>query len=213
MTRGLTDLLDGGRGAGRVFGVVSAVVTDNLDDLKLGRVRLRFPWLGDDSASWWARVAVPLAGPERGTWVLPEVGDEVLVAFEHGDPRVPYVIGGLWNQNAMPPEDTGKGGADHRSVTSRSGHVIRLDDSDGAEKIEIIDGSGKNRVVIRTSDDSIEIAADGDVALSSANGKVTITGAEVEIKASGSASLQAGSSLELKADGKTVLKGATVAIN
>ena len=214
MSPELIDLLGGGeRGVGRVYGVVSAVVTDNRDPQKLGRVRLRFPWLGDDSETWWARVSAPAAGGKRGVWLLPEVGDEVVVAFEHGDPRFPYVLGGLWNKNDPPPEDTDADGVDHRSITSRSGHVVRLDDKDGDERIEIIDKTGKNRIVITAKDNGVEIAADGDIKITSTSGKVAIEGTDVEIKASGSATVKASGSLDLKADGAATLKGATVAIN
>jgi uncharacterized protein involved in type VI secretion and phage assembly len=214
VTSELLDLLAGGeRGGGRVYGVVSATVTDNHDPEKIGRVRLRFPWLGDGTETWWARVSAPAAGRERGVWLLPEVGDEVLVAFEHGDPRFPYVLGGLWNKDDPPPEDVDADGADHRSLTSRSGHVVRLDDKDGDEKIEIIDKTGKNKLVITSKDDGLEISVQGDIKIASASGKVSIEGADVEIKATQSAKVQAGTALELKADAQATLKGATVAIN
>jgi uncharacterized protein involved in type VI secretion and phage assembly len=214
MSHDLYDLLAGGEhGAGRVYGVVSAQVTDNRDPQKLGRVRLRFPWLGDRTETWWARVSSPAAGDSRGVWLLPEVGDEVLVAFEQGDPRFPYVLGSLWNQNQPPPEDVDAGGRDHRSITSRSGHVVRLDDKDGDERIEIVDKTGKNRIVITAKDNGIEIAADGDIKIASASGRVAIEGTDVDIKARGSATVKAASSLGLESDGPAKLKGATVAIN
>jgi uncharacterized protein involved in type VI secretion and phage assembly len=214
MTTDLIELLAGGdRGDGRVNGVVTATVTDNHDPEKIGRVRLRFPWLGDGTETWWARVAAPTAGDARGAWLLPEVGDEVLVAFEHGDPRFPYVLGGLWNKDQPPPEDVDDGGADHRSLTSRSGHVVRLDDTDGDEKIEIVDKTGDNKLVITSKDNGLEISVQGDIRIASASGKVSIEGSDVEIKATGSASVQAGSGLDLKSDASATLKGATVAIN
>jgi uncharacterized protein involved in type VI secretion and phage assembly len=213
----MSDLLDmlGGaaRDAGRVYGVVSAVVTDNRDPEKIGRVRVRFPWLGEGSETWWARLSAPTAGGARGAWFLPEVDDEVLVAFEHGDPRFPYVLGGLWNKDAPPPEDLDDFGADHRSITSVSGHVLRLDDRDGEEKIEIVDKTGKNRIVITSKDNGLEISADGDISIKSASGKVSIEGADVEIKATQSAKVEGSAGLDLTTDAKATLKGATVAIN
>src|SRR5205085_2988322 len=126
-----------------ISGVVVGVVTNNQDDPDgLGRVKVKFPWLSNDEESFWARVAVPMAGKERGFYFLPEVEDEVLVAFEHGDPRFPYVLGSLWNGQDKPPEkNDGKNNV--RVIKSRSGHVIRLNDEDGKEKIESIDKSGK----------------------------------------------------------------------
>jgi len=91
-------------GGGALNGVVTGVVTDVDDPQKIGRVKVQFEWLADDYVSDWARVAMPGAGPSRGMVWMPEVGDEVLVAFEHGDPRRPIVIGGLWNGTDTPPE-------------------------------------------------------------------------------------------------------------
>ena len=82
--------------------MVNALVSNIDDPDELGRMKVTFPWLGDKSESHWARVAVPGAGNERGVLIMPEVGDEVLVAFDHGDPRLPYVIGGLYNGKDKP---------------------------------------------------------------------------------------------------------------
>ena len=67
--------------SGRVYGVTVGVVTNNQDPDGLGRVKVRFPWLSDDDESFWARVVTPMAGNGRGLYLLPEVDDEVLVAF------------------------------------------------------------------------------------------------------------------------------------
>jgi uncharacterized protein involved in type VI secretion and phage assembly len=117
---------------GRVFGVVVGVVTNNQDPDKLGRVKVRFPWLSQDDESYWARIAVLMAGNNRGAWFLPEVDDEVLVAFEHGDVRMPYVLGALWNGVDAPPRDNSDGKNNQRVIRSRSGHeLVFNDDSDG----------------------------------------------------------------------------------
>jgi hypothetical protein len=81
--------------------VATAVVVDIVDPEAAGRIKVRFPWLRDD-AEMWARVALPLGGNRTGLWALPEVGDEVLVAFEHGDLRRPVVLGSLWNGQDRP---------------------------------------------------------------------------------------------------------------
>src|ERR1700750_2275998 len=83
--------------SGRIYGVVVAVVTNNQDPDGFGRVKVKFPWLSDVDESSWARIAAPMAGKARGIYFLPEVDDEVLVIFEHGDVRSPYVLGALWN--------------------------------------------------------------------------------------------------------------------
>src|SRR6185295_11928909 len=116
---------------GRINGVVVGVVTNNQDPDGMGRVKVKFPWLSDQDESHWARVAAPMAGKERGFYFLPEVEDEVLVAFEHGDARFPYVLGALWNGKEGPPAKNDDGKNNIRVIKSRSGHIIRLTDEDG----------------------------------------------------------------------------------
>ncbi|HEY9666693.1 MAG TPA: phage baseplate assembly protein V, partial [Coleofasciculaceae cyanobacterium] len=141
----------------RIYGVVIGIVTNNQDPDKLGRVKVKFPWLSDADESYWARVATPMAGKDRGIYYLPELDDEVLVVFEHGDVRFPYVLGALWNGKDMPPADNGDGKNNLRVIKSRSGHVIRLNDEDGKETIEIIDKSGKNSLIFDTAKNAIAI--------------------------------------------------------
>ena len=79
-------------------------MTQNDDPDELGRVRVKYPALGDETEGWWARVAAPGAGKDRGLLMMPLVGDEVLVGFEHGDARRPFVLGSLWNGEDKPGE-------------------------------------------------------------------------------------------------------------
>lgn len=198
----------------RVFGVVTGVVTNNQDPEGLGRVKLKFPWLSDEEESDWARVASPMAGKERGLWLLPEVEDEVLVAFERGDVRYPYVIGSLWNKNAPPPLTNDDGKNDLRILKSRSGHVIRLNDKDGEESIEIVDKSEKNSIVISTKDDKITITAESDVTIESKNGKLVLSGKNgVEIASGAALKAEAQGDAEIKASGQMTVKGATINLN
>jgi uncharacterized protein involved in type VI secretion and phage assembly len=214
MTDGLLDLFvpDEPRANGQVFGVAVGIVTDNKDPNGLGRVRVRFPWLGDATASFWARVATPMAGKERGVYFLPEVDDEVLVAFHHGRVDAPVVLGGLWNGKDKPPADNADGRNNIRVIKSRSGHLVRLDDSDGKEKIEIIDKSGKNKLVIDTAANTVTIAADADIVIQSANGKLALSGKIVEIKSTDSAEIGS-KAVKVNADGHLTLKGQNVDIN
>jgi uncharacterized protein involved in type VI secretion and phage assembly len=163
----------------RIEGIVLGIVTNNQDPEKVGRVKIKFPWLADSDESYWARVATVMAGKDRGTFFLPEVDDEVLVAFDHGDINHPYVLGSLWNGEDMPPETNANGKNNIRKIKSRSGHeiifddndeerkgkieihtkaghTIVLDDSAGAEKIEIKDRKG-NKITIDSVQDSINI--------------------------------------------------------
>jgi len=197
----------------RITGVVVGVVTNNQDPDGLGRVKVKFPWLSDADESTWARLVSPMAGKERGLYVLPEVDDEVLVVFEHGDVRFPYVLGALWNGKDKPPADNSDGKNNVRLLKSRSGHVIRLSDEDGKEKIEIIDKSEKNSIVFDTANNTITLTADKDIILSAPQGTIKLDGQKIEAKSSADAKVEAGAGMDVKASGTLNIKGATVNIN
>lgn len=216
MSRDLLDLLTppGEDLSGRVFGVVSGIVTNNQDPEGLGRVRVRFPWLSESDESWWARIAAPMAGPERGVFFLPEVDDEVLVAFEHGDLRFPYVLGALWNGKDAPPETNDDGENNRRTLRSRSGHVVCLDDTDGSEKIEIVDAQGKQSIVLDTANGKITVTADSDIVLESKNGKLQLSAqGGVEIVSKAGAKVEASQNLELKSNAQVNVQGAAINLN
>jgi uncharacterized protein involved in type VI secretion and phage assembly len=197
----------------RFYGVTIGIVTNTQDPEKLGRVKLKLPWLSDQEESTWARVLTPMAGKERGCFFLPEVGDEVLVAFEHGQIEFPYVLGGLWNGKDKPPETNNDGKNNKRLIKSRSGHLIRLDDTDGAEKVEIIDKSGKNSIVFDSAQNTVTISADADLVITSTNGKLKFSGKGIEMAAQAEIKIEASAGLDLKANGQMTIKGATVDIN
>jgi uncharacterized protein involved in type VI secretion and phage assembly len=154
-----------------------------------------------------------MAGAGRGLYRLPEVNDEVLVAFEHGRPDSLYVLGGLWNGKDKPPESNQDGKNDVRAITSRSGHVIRLTDTKDDERIEIIDKTGKNRIVIAAKDNTITIGGDADITVQSANGKLSLSGKGVEISSQAAVKIEAEQSMDLQAKAQLNVKGATVNIN
>lgn len=197
----------------KIQGVVIGVVTNNEDPDGMGRIKVKFPWLSDEDESNWARVASPMAGKERGIYFLPEVDDEVLVAFEHGDMRFPYIIGSLWNGSDSPPASNDDGQNNVRMIKSRSGHVISLTDEDGKEKIEIIDKSEANTIVIDTSENTITVTADKDITLSAPQGTITLDGENVAIKASADIKVEAGGKVDVSASAAMKIKGATVDIN
>jgi uncharacterized protein involved in type VI secretion and phage assembly len=203
-------------------GVYPALVT-NLDDPDdLCRIKVKFPWISDDFESDWARIATPNAGNERGILWLPEVKDEVLVAFEHGDINKPYVIGHLWNSQDKPAKPNSEvvvgGVVNERIIKSRSGHMIIFDDTDGSEKIQIITQSEKHSITLDDSEDNIVITSDGKAtATIDASGKVTIesdsdimidTKANLDLKSKGNMSLEATGNVDIKATGNMNLKGA-----
>jgi uncharacterized protein involved in type VI secretion and phage assembly len=197
----------------KIHGVVVGVVTNNQDPDKLGRVKVCFPWLSTDNESEWARIATLMAGNDRGSVFLPEVGDEVLVACEHGDIRFPYVLGALWNGADLPPYDNADGANNLRLLKSRSGHVIRLDDTSGSAKIEIIDSSGHNRIVINTADNMITIAANADITIQSQSGKLQLSGNGIALTSQAGVTVLATQNVDVQASAELNLKGAKVNIN
>jgi uncharacterized protein involved in type VI secretion and phage assembly len=217
MSTSLIDLLTPSGGSheqqGRFYGVVMGIVTNNQDPSNMARVRVKFPWLDDDTESWWARMATPMAGGGRGMYFLPEVDDEVLIAFEHGDVRFPYVVGSLWNGQDAPPANNSDGQNNIRVIHSRSGHLIRLDDTNGDEKIEIIDKTGSNSITIKSSDNSMSLTCTGDMSLN-CTGKMTINAtAGMEITCDADIKIQADATMDIEATAPMTIKGAIVSIN
>jgi uncharacterized protein involved in type VI secretion and phage assembly len=192
----------------RLFGLVVGVVTNNQDPDDLGRVKVRFPWLSDAEESHWARIAAP-----GGTYFLPEVDNEVLVAFEHGDPRFPYVLGVLWNGKDAPPTTNSDGKNNLRLIKSRSGHVVKLNDEDGKETIEIIDKTGKNSIVIDTAKNTLTITTDKDITLAAAQGTIKLEAKNIELKSSDDTKIESDKGMDVKAGATLNVKGATVNIN
>ena len=219
----------------RFYGVAVGVVTNNQDPDNMHRVKVRFPWLGDDVESNWARVAAPMAGKDRGAYFLPEVDDEVLIAFEHGQVDHPYVVGSLWNGKDEAHESNTDGENNNRTIKSRSGHVLRFHDKSGAEKIEIIsqsghqlrlsdksgnetieiiDKSGSNKIIIDTAKNTISIEATSDITIKSSTGKLTMQAASgIEIKSQAGVNIQAAASMDLKAGAQVTVKGAIIQLN
>ncbi len=197
----------------RFYGVTIAVVTNNQDPDGLGRVKVRFPWLSDKEESHWARVLTPMAGDQMGLYFLPEVEDEVLVAFEHGQADHPYVLGALWNGKANPPDSNDEGENNKRILKSRSGHLIRLDDKEGEAKIEIIDASEKNSIVIDTAENTITLKADADITIESSNGKLILSGNGIEITSQADIQIEASQNLDVKGGPQLNIKGDVVNIN
>ena len=178
---------------GRWYGVAPALVTDISDPDGQGRVKVKLPWSPDSGGGagyeGWARIATLFAGNNRGSWFIPDVGDEVLVAFEHGDPRRPYVLGGLWNGKDSPPESMASGN-NKKVIRSRNGVKITLDDQDGQEslkfetpggqKLTMKDGPGS--VTIEDSNgNSVKLETSGITVTASA--KVTVNASQVAISA------------------------------
>ncbi len=178
---------------GRWYGVVPATVSDIQDPDGQGRVKIKLPWSPDGGGGQgyeaWARMATLFAGNNRGSWFIPDVGDEVLVGFEHGDPRRPYVLGGLWNGQDKPPQSMASGN-NLKVIRSRNGVKVTLDDSDGQEtlKLETPGGQkltmkdGPGAVTIEDSNgNSIKLETAGITVTASA--KVTVNASQVAVSA------------------------------
>jgi uncharacterized protein involved in type VI secretion and phage assembly len=196
--------------SGYAKGVAVAIVTQNKDDDGLCRVKVRYPWHDKPRESYWARLAVPMAGDGRGTVFIPEVDDEVLVGFEREDLRFPYVLGALWNGKDKPPLNNGDGKNDKRIIKSRKKHYLLFDD--GAKGI--VELAHENGAMVRFTDTEIElkdsqgnqlkIEKSGAITLQ-ANTSLTIKAATISIEATGT--------LDLKANATLTLRGALVNIN
>jgi uncharacterized protein involved in type VI secretion and phage assembly len=211
------NLLAGGASttADRFYGVTIGIVTNNKDDeMKIGRVKVKLPWLSETDESNWARVVSPMAGADRGLYFLPEVGDEVLVAFEHGDIQFPYILGGLWNGKDKPHISNSDGKNNVREIRSRTGHAITLDDTQGEEKITISTKEGKNALVIDASQNTIQITvekdftiqAKGNINLKSSGGDVAIECQNFSVDAQQNATIKANSNSSIEAQTGIAIK-------
>ncbi len=201
------------------WGPMLGVVTNNSDPDDLGRVKVKLPCLKSDIESTWARLVSPGAGATRGMQFIPEVNDEVLVLFEHGDINRPLVLGGLWSQNLNPPKPNSQcisgGNVNERIIQSRSGHVIILGDEQGKEMITIRDKTGKNEVIIDSAQNTmtvkcekdITVEAKGKVNVKSAGGDIAFEGNNLEIKARQNFKVQATGSCEIKSTQSCTVEG------
>lgn len=195
---------------GHAKGVAVALVTQNQDDEGLARVKVSYPWHNNPRESYWARLAVPMAGNDRGTTFIPEVGDEVLVAFEREDLRFPYVLGALWNGKDKPPFANDDGNNDRRLVRSRKHHYLLFDD--GAQGV--VELAHENGAVVRFTDNEIELKdSEGNQLKIERSGAITLqANTQLNIKAA-TISIEATGTLDLKANATLTVRGAIVNIN
>jgi phage protein D len=219
-------------------GVVTAVVTNTDDPNDWGRVKVKFPWITNDAESWWARLVGAGAGPDAGMFLVPDVGDEVLVAFEHGDFNRPIVLGGLWNgKHAIPPEGASGSQGERplvREWRSRTGHFMAMyDNADDKIQIETSDG---HMILLDKANKKIEIkTAGGHTVLMDDQGKKVLikttnghscaiddnppgkialdTSGDVQIKAGMNLKLEAGINVDIKAGAQVNVKGAMINLN
>ncbi|MFE5842546.1 VgrG-related protein [Streptomyces niveus] len=221
----------GGSGAGgRCAGLVSGTVTDTQDPEGSGRVKVRFPWLSDEYASDWARTAQS-GGTGGGEAFIPEVGDEVLVGFEHGHLDRPFVLAGLYNGKDRPGGGGGGGGGDaagagaggggsggdlvdptsgavnRRAFASKSGNQLELlEAANGPQGVRLRTGDGKLTIALDRTNTAIVVNSDGSVTIEAKE--------RVAIKAAGGVALDAGrGALELTGDSVTLTSRSGVAVD
>jgi uncharacterized protein involved in type VI secretion and phage assembly len=208
--------------AGGTAGVAVGLVSDVKDPLRIGRVKVTFPTMSDTHVSAWARTVHVGAGPSRGSLILPEVGDEVLVAFGQGDLDDPYVLGGLYNGKDKPwssPDasdyvDGGNGKIARRGLVSRTGMVIDLVESANDEKLCLTTNGGKQRITLaQKSDAAIEIVSEGPVTVTAKKDvSVKTSGGNIDLAASSGNVTVKGTAVTLEATNALELKGANVKV-
>jgi uncharacterized protein involved in type VI secretion and phage assembly len=189
---------------GHWYGVYPALVTDIKDPDGQGRVKVSLPWSPDGGGARyevWARLATLMGGNNRGSWFVPDQNDEVLVAFEAGDARRPYVVGALWNGRDAAPESMDGSGNNYKKVLrSRNGVKVTLDDQDGQEEL-ILETPGGQKVTLKDGPGSVEIVDSNGNSVKleaagitlNASAKVTVSGSLIELTA-GTVTVNAGMS-------------------
>jgi phage protein D/phage baseplate assembly protein gpV len=173
-----------GGGDGRLDAPVVGTVTDNVDPKGLGRIKVKLPWFSDDNESAWARLSTPMAGDNGGAFFLPDRNDEVLIGFQQGDINNPIVLGAVWNGEQRPPEHHTDGQNRIRLIQTKAGHLIKFDDTNGAEKITIQDKKGST-ITMDSNTGEVKIHSAGDLTLDSSK--------KINIKSTGDITINNGS--------------------
>ncbi len=224
----------------KIDGVAVGIVTNNKDPDQLGRVKVKIPALTGETESDWVRIAMPMAGKERGTLLIPEVNDEVLLAFHMGDISKPYVVGVLWNTKMKPP--AGKDDQNNvRKFVSRAGHELTFNDKQGDESVSIvtkkglklelgdkqetiklqdksgqtivtIKGGSSGQIEIKTGSTKVSFNNKGEAVVESMK-KLTLKSTEIAIEATAKLTIKGGAAVDIQSNGMMNIKGTMVKIN
>lgn len=224
---------------GKVDGVMVGTVTNNQDPDNLCRVKVKLQFREGENETDWIRIATMMVGKDKGSLFVPEVGDEVLVAFHMGEVRKPYVIGMLWTKKETPPKIDKDNNI--RKIKSREGHELIFDDKKDNGKITIktkggtiielddkndflkfsdskgqnsmdIAGGNKGEITIKSGSNKITINNKGDISIESMK-SIKLKSVEVNIEASANMNIKAGGMLNINSNGMANLKGSMVKIN
>jgi len=197
--------------SGLMPGLVEAIVDKNDEDpAGIGRVRVRFPTLPDTPGSYWARLVTPMAGKERGWVSIPEVEDEVLVAFLQGDVNNAIVVGALFNGKDKPPYANADGDNNLRLFKSRSGHTVTFDDTKGKEKIEMVTSGEAVKVTYDAANKKLSVVCKGDIELDASKG-FTVNCKDFKVKAKSGVTLEATGNAKIAGASTTIEGKAKVA--
>ena len=188
--------------------LLTGMVMDLNDPEGLGRVKVSLPQLGPDIYTAWCRLVAPGAGATRGIYFLPEIDDEVLLMGTSMDNL--YILGGLWNNRDQPPYDNSdaapNGAVMKRTIRSREGHEILLDDDPREPGISIIDKEG-NKLLIKSRDNSMTIDVQGDIKFKTpGNFEIDATG-NISMSATGNFNAEAMGNASVEANGQATLRG------
>jgi len=211
--------------SGQMPGLVEAIVIDNVDPEKMGRIKLKFPTLPDMPESFWARLMMPhggkhTGGVQRGWMTIPEVGDEVLVTFIRGDVHFAVVVGSLYNGLDTPPYCNEDEENNLRVFQSRSGHRITFDDTPGEERVEFILHNEEIRMIYDAAEKVLTLYTGKDLIMEA---KETIeiecldwivqTDASINFNAGQTMKIQNGADLIVEDAAHLVLKGQITNLN
>ncbi len=214
--------------------VQNGVVTDNNDPDNLGRVKVHLDWQEEGQSTPWIRMVNSHSGDNRGFYFVPEIGDEVVVAFEDNHPQKPYVLGTMFGGDHTPLQDWVTSKNDIKKIRTRQGNTIEFDDTDGSEKLNIYNGTGNsadsanNKILLTLSPDKITIESDGDIEIKGVNlnfhadsdisiqsdsGTISLKGSQVSIEADGGSVSVNAQQVSIQADEEFKAEGGTAELD
>lgn len=211
---GLRQKIQARPSAEKINGVTVATVINNIDSTGEARVQLMLPWLPGFMP--WARVSTPMAGMLRGTFFVPQIGDEVLVAFNQGDIREPFIVGTLWNTIDRPPALAPTDAVTQRRIRTPLGHELSFDEA--LQSVTLTSNTFSKvtldplKAELSTPLATVSIGKDGEVTITALT-RITLDAPVIEIKAASVLTVRSNGTATLQAGGACSVQGAVVKIN